>query len=197
METVLQGKEGAAPAPSVLPDQTSFIVLDLPSPVAETIRKLRGEYDPKRVLVPAEITLAGSCGLGSLLPGQETAFVAEEIRRIAESFPPFKAAFKQLETFPGSKITFLSLADEKPFLELHKAFASSRIRFRESPYPYRPHCTLILREENTEKDFMEKLSAEIPREEFVLEMISLYTLSSPNECELLAKVPLSGRAGTR
>ena len=44
---------------------------------------------------------------------------------------------------------------------------------------------------------MEKLSAEIPREEFVLEMISLYTLASPNECELLAKVPLSGRAETR
>ena len=54
--------------PGLLPDQASFIVLDLPSPVAETVKKLRGEYDPKRVLVPAEITIAGSSGLGAVLP---------------------------------------------------------------------------------------------------------------------------------
>lgn len=196
MESVLQGKE-SSPVPSVLPDQASFIVLDLPSPIAETIRKLRGEYDPKRILVPAEITLAGSCGLGPVLPGQETAFVTEEIARIAGNYPPFETAFKQVETFPGSDITFLSLADEKPFWELHEAFASSKIRFRENPYPYRPHCTLILREENMEEDLMEKLSAQIPREKFVLEMISFYTLSSPNECELIFKVPLSGRTASR
>lgn len=173
-----------------LPDQASFIVLDLPSPVAEMIRKLRGEYDPKRVLVPVEITLTGSSGLGAVSPGQDISLISEEIGQIAKRFSPFKAKFRKAETFPGSNIYFLSLEDENPFMELHKAFASSKIRFRESPFPYRPHCTLILREENHEPDFLEKLSAKIPSEEFTMEMLSFYTLPSQNECELLFKTPL-------
>ena len=176
----------------ILPDQVSFIVLDLPSPVAETVRKLRGEYDPKRILVPAEITLTGSSGLGSVLPGQDISVLNREIEKIANRFPPFKTRFRHVETFPGSNIYFLSLEDETPFRELHEAFASSKILFKESPFPYKPHCTLILREENNDPDFLEKLSAKIPLEEFTMEMLSFYTLPSPNECELLFKIPLTG-----
>ena len=180
-------------AHGLLPDQVSFIVLDLPSPVAETVKKLRGEYDPKRVLVPAEITIAGSSGLGAVLPGQNIEMLSEEIARIAGNFAPFKAKFRRLETFPGSNIYFLSLEDEKPFFHLHEAFVHSGIQFKESPFPYRPHCTLILREENNEEDFEEKITKKIPQEEFTMEMLSLYTLPSLNECELLFKVPLTGK----
>ena len=177
----------------VLPDQTAFIVLDLPSPVAEKIKKLRGEYDPKRVLVPAEITVTGSSGLGAVLPGQNIDFLTEEIRKIAEKNPPFTAKFRKVETFPGTNIYILALEDESPFIKLHEDFASSPIRFKESPFPYKPHCTLILREANGEADFLEKLSAKIPEEEFTMDMLSFYTLPSPNECELLSKTILSGK----
>lgn len=177
----------------LLPDQTAFIVLDLPSPVAEKIKKLRGEYDPKRVLVPAEITLTGSSGLGAVFPGQNIDFLSEEIRKIAEKNPPFTTRFRKLETFPGTNIYFLSLENEAPFIKLHQDFAASPIRFKESPFPYKPHCTLILREENGEENFLEKLSAKIPEEEFTMDMLSFYTLPSPNECELLFKIPLGGK----
>lgn len=181
------------PASDILPDQVSFIVLDLPSPVAECVKKLRGEYDPKRVMVPAEITITGSCGLGMVQFGQSMEKITKEITAIAEKFPPFQARFDQVDTFPGSNIYFLTLADESPFFALHRAFAGSGISFQESPYPYRPHCTLILREENQEPDFMERLSRKIPREPFTMEMLSLYTLPSPNECELLFKTPLCAK----
>lgn len=176
-----------------LPDQTAFIVLDLPSPVAEKVRNLRGEYDPKRVLVPVEITLTGSSGLGRVAPGQSVEEITKEITRIAESHAPFKTRFHKVESFPGSNIYFLSLEDETPFIRLHKAFASSSIRFQENHFPYKPHCTLILREENDDPDFLEKLEQKIPREEFTIEMLSFYTLPSQNECELLFKIPLSGK----
>lgn len=185
--------ENSRTSSGLLPDQVSFIVLDLPSPVAETVKKLRGEYDPKRVLVPAEITIAGSCGLGAVLPGQDIEKISEEIAKIAGNFAPFKAKFRRLETFPGSNIYFLSLEDEKPFFRLHEAFAHSGIQFKSSPFPYRPHCTLILREENNEADFEEKITKKIPQEEFTMEMLSLYTLPSQNECELLFKAPLTGK----
>ena len=42
----------------------SYIVLDIPSPMAEEIRRLRSRFDAVRASLPAEITLTGSCGVG-------------------------------------------------------------------------------------------------------------------------------------
>ena len=39
-----------------------YIVLDVPSPVAEKIQSFREKFDPARAALPVEITLTGSCG---------------------------------------------------------------------------------------------------------------------------------------
>ena len=38
----------------------TYIVIDIPSPMAEKIRLLRGRFDSPRASMPAEITLTGS-----------------------------------------------------------------------------------------------------------------------------------------
>ena len=45
-------------------ESPAYIVLDIPSPMAEWIKLVRQRFDEERSRLPAEITLTGSCGTG-------------------------------------------------------------------------------------------------------------------------------------
>ena len=45
----------------------AYIVLNIPSPMAERIRELRAKFDPARSAMAAEITITGSSGTGKSL----------------------------------------------------------------------------------------------------------------------------------
>ena len=132
---------------STVPDIATFIVLDIPDPMADVIRNIRARFDPGRSALPAEITVTGSSGLGHLVPGQSMEQVAAEIDRIAGEFSSFPAEFSEVERFPETEIYFLNLLDPRPFEAIQKAFVKSSIRFLPNPYPFHPHCTLKLRRE--------------------------------------------------
>ena len=48
----------------------SLIVAELPEPIANWVRSVRQELEPGIAHMPAEITLAGSSGVGPLKVGQ-------------------------------------------------------------------------------------------------------------------------------
>ncbi len=48
----------------------SLIVAELPEPIANWVRAVRQELEPGIAHMPAEITLAGSSGVGPLKVGQ-------------------------------------------------------------------------------------------------------------------------------
>ena len=54
----------------------AYVVLDIPSPMAEWIRSVRSRFDEERSRLPAEITLTGSCGTGVISPGQSVREIA-------------------------------------------------------------------------------------------------------------------------
>lgn len=168
----------------------SYIVLDIPSPMAEEIRRLRSRFDAVRASLPAEITLTGSCGVGLIRQGQTIRSVVEEMQKIASRFPPFATAFDHVERFQNTDIYFLTVRDPGYFIELNRAFAESAIEFEPNHYPYKPHCTLKLRSKPTEQELFDLFFLNAPRGEFILDTLSLYGMHDMNSCELLAKVEL-------
>ena len=171
---------------------TAYIVLNIPSPMADRIRGFRAKFDPPRSAMAAEITLTGSSGAGRILPGQSLDSIAGEMNRIAAEFAPFSASFESVERFPGTDIYFLTLADDRPFQTLHQAFVRSSIRFEPSPYPFRPHCTLKLRSTPSDPELLQLFFMEVPKEPFILSMLSLYHLPDVQNCNLLHSVELTG-----
>ena len=169
----------------------TYIVADIPSPMAEQIQVFRSRFDAERANMPAEVTLTGSCGVGTVSPGQEVDFVIREIDRIASQFDPFEAAFSHVERFNNTDIYFLTFQNPEPFLRLHQALAASSIVFVPSPFPYMPHCTLKLRKHPSEQELLELFFLDVPQEPFQIDMLSLYSLSDANSCELFHKAPLS------
>ena len=169
----------------------TYIVLDVPSPMAEWIQAMRKRFDEERSRLPAEITLTGSNGIGFLSPGQSLEFIANCLRRAAEQIPPFEAEFGNVDRFENTDIYFLNLIDETPFLRAHEIVANCGLRFEPSPYPYQPHCTLKLRKPPKDlQELLELFLLQAPRHPFRLDLLSLYSLPTPDTCDLIYKVEL-------
>ncbi len=170
----------------------AYIVLDIPVPMEKRIQSLRSRFDAERADMPAEVTLTGSCGVGTILPGQEISLIAREMDKVAARFAPFEAEFDHVERFLNTDIYYLAFRDPAPFAALHKALAETEIRFRHTEYPFVPHCTLKLRQHPTEQELLELFFLNAPRDPFRLGRMSLYSLPGPTECILHHRVALSG-----
>lgn len=97
---------------------------------------------------------------------------------IAAETEPIETSFGRVDRFPETDIFFLTLVDERSFHELHAKIASSPIRFKPCPFPYRPHCTLRDRTPITDDEVADLISVEIPGS-FVLDTLSVYAMPPP------------------
>lgn len=155
-------------------DCPAYIVLDIPSPTAEWIQSVRKRFDEERSLLPAEITLTGSSGTGLIVQGQSVREISELLDRAAEKIHPFYAEFGTVQRFENTDIYFLDVKDPSPFELAHEIVSSSGIGFEESPYPFRPHCTLKLRKPPaTLQELLELFFLQAPKEPFLLDRLSI------------------------
>lgn len=169
----------------------TYIVLDVPSPMAEWIRAMRRRFDEERSRLPAEITLTGSSGTGFISPGQSFEKISACLKEAAEQIEPFEAEFGNVERFENTDIYFLNLIDDEPFIHAHEVVSNCGIRFESSPYPFHPHCTLKLRKPPKDlQELLELFLLQAPRHPFRLDLMSLYSLPTPNTCDLIYKVEL-------
>jgi 2'-5' RNA ligase len=158
-----------------LPDYL-YVVLDVPSPFDERIAEIRARHrDIFRMSLPAEITVAGSGGIGFLAPDQEPADVSVTLNRIAASTSPIRARFGPVQRFPGSDTFYLSLVDETPFRKLQQRIARSGLRFQPTPFEFVPHCTLRTRTPVSPDEAADLLQVRIDGE-FLLDTMTVYEL---------------------
>jgi 2'-5' RNA ligase len=175
---------------------SAYIVLDLPSPMRETVAQLRLQADKAFPPLPVEITVAGSSGVGTIEADESQERVFGLLADVAAKTKPLNAAFHSIERFPNSPVVYLSLVDNAPFIALHKAILSTPIRFRASPFPFGPHCTIRPPSAGTldDAEFRRIAALSVPQSPFLLESMSVYELDSGNrECRLLYRAILAGR----
>jgi 2'-5' RNA ligase len=155
----------------------SYVVLNIPSPVADELRAIRSFFDPPRAHMAIEISLCGSNGCGTIAPGQDPDIVFAELDSIADRFEPFYAKFGHVEHFPDTGIFYYTLENIEPFEMLHSIIVQSKIKFIKTDFPYEPHCTLKLSKhaEYTEEQMLERLQP--PEESFIIDTMSIYSLS--------------------
>lgn len=162
-------------------NKDTYIVLDLPMNISEKVMKIRSDYD-YNMSFPVEITVSGSSGLGVLQHEQHPRNVYATIKKIALMTKPIKAKFLEVSRFPNTNIFFFTLDNESSFVKLHQHFAKSSIKFIENPFPYKAHCTLSNNATLSELEKKNLLSKEIT-DEFVLDIVSLYTLDRVSSSE--------------
>lgn len=119
----------------------TFIVAELPPAIAAWIREIRVAFEPAISHLPAELTLAGSSGVGPISLGQSLEFIRGKLDSTLVGRLPFEARFTGIGNFPGTDIFFVAPKPE-PFIALHMAIINSGIAFGPSAFTYSPHCSI-------------------------------------------------------
>jgi 2'-5' RNA ligase len=153
----------------------TFIVAELPPSIAAWVRETRLAFEPAISHLPAEITLAGSSGVGPVSAGQSIESIQSKLEAALAGRIPFEAHFTGIGNFPGTDIFFASPGPE-PFVALHRAIVSSGIAFGSSPHSYHPHCSLkgftALRP--GQREALNTLS--VPAAPFTIRTVSVYEM---------------------
>ena len=143
-------------------DFDTYIVLDVPKPIASQIMAIRERHrDIFRASLPVEITLTGSSGVGVFDAAQDPEAAFARIDAIAVETAPIETSFGKVLRFENTDIFVLTLADERPFHLLHQRLAASGLRFTPSPFPYKPHCTLRSHSPVLEREAAELLALSV------------------------------------
>jgi len=163
-------------------DEDTYAVLDLPEPVASKVMGIRQKHrDAFRSALPAEITVAGSGGVGCFAPDEDPGHVWDALGRIAASTEAMETVFGKVIRFPGTNIFVIRPDPDDALRALHARIADSSIRFRPNPFPYTPHCTLRSRAPVADEEAADLLAERIP-DRFTLDQLSVYRLEGgPSE----------------
>ena len=120
----------------------SYIVADIPEPVFSDVIHLRRSCCGRSDDVPAEITLAGSFGVGPIPVGTDISLVTRIVEILLHDMPAFEASFSDWKLFPNTTIAYLEPKCRLMFDALHKRLVGSEIPFSPIAFPYNPHCTI-------------------------------------------------------
>lgn len=172
-------------------EHDTYIVLDIPEPVSNEVMALRMRYEKQRTVTPVEITIIGSSGVGTLKNDQNPSFVFEILEQITYNISPIKSAFSRITHFPNTKMCYLEPRDSEPFSLLQKKIIDTNLRFNNNPHPYTPHCSIARFKDGAEKAMEELLNSPFPKEEFILDCMSVYSLNEW-DCRLLYRTKLKG-----
>ncbi len=171
-----------------------YFVLNIPPPFCDRVIDVRrSQKDTFFASLPAEITIAGSNGVGLLDASQSLVEAYAIIDRIAEDTAPIETAFGRVVRFPNTDVFALTLENEAPFRTLHQRVAASGIRFHDSPHAFQPHCTLRTRSPVSAADARTLLAVRVPGR-FTLDALCVCRLDRP-PVTLLHTAPLARRGG--
>lgn len=166
----------ALSAPTWTFPPNTYVILELPSPVAEHVLSIReGERDFFRWSLPAETTVSGSSGTGPIRTSEDPARVYATLDAIAAETAPISASFGPVRRFPNSDVFYLSFVDERPLRQLHERIARSGLAFSDVPFEFQPHVTLRSRSPVTDAEAAKLLALHVPGR-FVLDRLGLYQL---------------------
>jgi 2'-5' RNA ligase superfamily len=163
----------------------AFIVAELPGVIAAWVREMRLQFEPGIAHLPAEITLAGSSGVGPIAPGQDVASIQRMLTAALVSPLPFEARFIGIGNFPGTQI-FYAAPEPGPFNSIHAAIVASGIGFGPSQFSYNAHCSLkgVTPLKPGQREAIESVA--VPSQPFTISTVSVYEMERMQSARLFS-----------
>lgn len=163
----------------------AFVVAELPGPIAAWVREMRGQFEPGIAHLPAEITLAGSSGVGPIAPGQSIASVQEMLTAALVGRIPFEGRFISIGNFPDTEI-FFAAPEPEPFHSIHDAIVASGIAFGPSRFNYSAHCSIkgFTPLRPGQREAIESIA--VPSGTFVISTVSVYEMAGMQSTRLFS-----------
>ena len=116
-----------------------FVLSEIVGPLAERIRDVQRRFDPKLAReTPPHVTLAGSSGVGPIVPSTPVERIGEALAPIAESTPVLELPVEPPHRFMQTNIVVLPLDPHGPLRRLHDRIARSGLTFARAKFTFTP-----------------------------------------------------------
>ena len=173
--------------------QGIFIVAELSGALAERIREIQRESDPKLAASqPPHLTLVGSSGAGPISGSMTEAQLRAALEPVAARTPPMSLRFERPHRFMQTEIVVLPLDPHGPLRALHEAIATSGLDFGSSArFTFSPHVTLNLYRTLTPERLKSLMSVRMD-EPFVLDRFQVYQSRTPQPPRKVLELELTG-----
>ena len=169
----------------------SYVVAEIPEPIRSEIQALRESFGTSTALLPVEITLLGSSGVGPIPAGTPIRVIKEQIDLLFAPIAPWNVSFAEIRAFPNTAIAYLAPVDRNCFDRIHAILRASAIPHTESAFSFNPHCSLRSGAA-TPEELLRVLKHSFPVEPFRIDTISVYDFdSSAVHCNLVYRRTLT------
>lgn len=173
-----------------------FVIAPIHGAVGGHIARVQAEYDPRLTkLGPPHVTLAGSSGMGPIMPDTPLAELRERLGPIAATTAPIELEFGRPTRFMQTEIVVLPLDPHGALRTLHERIKTSGLRAIAPRFFFTPHVTLNLYRE-LPRDAQRALLAERFPEAAVIDSIECHLTRDTGESRMLAEFSLEGRTAT-
>ncbi|MGZ8493005.1 MAG: 2'-5' RNA ligase family protein [Gemmatirosa sp.] len=155
-----------------------FLLASLGGEAGTRIAELQARYDPKLAREsPPHVTIAGSSGIGPILPDTTRAQLRAALAPIAAETPPLSLPFQAPHRFMATNIVVLPLDPHGPLRQLHDRIARSGLRFGRARFTFTPHATLSFYPTLAPAALRELLAVRIDAPAIVDRLVVSYTRS--------------------
>ena len=169
-----------------------FIIASIGPEATARIAAIQREFDPKLAATsPPHVTIAGSSGVGPIVPTTTVEELRRALEPIAATTPPLVLPFGPPIRFMQTTIIVLPLDPHGPLRVLHDRIASSGLRFERARFTFTPHCTLSFYPTHP-PETLRRLHAIRVKEPAVIDRISVQHTMDPQPSRTLLELDLTG-----
>ena len=171
-----------------------YVVAPLVGPVADRIREVQREFDPKLAAwLPPHVTIAGSSGMGPIRPGYSAAELRERLAPAAAASAPMWLRFQRPMRFMQTNVVVLPLDPNGPLRALHEKIKASGLPYAHPRFTFSPHATLSFYRELTPQAERALLAVRI-EEPVVIDAFRVTETRDPFPPRVLVTMALGGGA---
>lgn len=171
-----------------------YVVAPLVGPVAERIREVQREFDPKLAAwLPPHVTIAGSSGMGPIRPGPSAAELRQRLAAAAAETAPMWLRFQRPMRFMQTTVVVLPLDPNGPLRALHERIKASGLAYAQPRFTFSPHATLSFYREITPQAERRLLALRFD-EPVLVDRIEVTETRDPFPPKVLVELPLVGAA---
>ena len=171
-----------------------FVLSEIGGALGDRIREVQRRFDPKLAReTPPHVTLAGSSGVGPIVPSTPAERNREALAPIAERTPPLTLPFERPHRFMSTNIVVLPLDPHGPLRALHERIARAGLTFARAKFTFTPHATLSFYPTLTPGTLRELLAVRIDAPA-VVDRLTVYFTRDPQPAVKLMELRLAGES---
>jgi 2'-5' RNA ligase len=169
-----------------------IVMSELRGPLVERVLELQRRFDPRMAAeLPPHVTIAGSSGMGPILPSVTDAEVRSALASVAAATARIPVMLQPPMQFMQSNVVVMQIDPNGPIRALHERIKSSGLSHEAARFTFTPHLTLSFYPELT-RDRLRELRAFRVDEPIVIDSIQAYRAIDITRTLKIADLPLTG-----